>query len=133
MEPNPSACPSRSVLVRAVLYGAGVVALVLAVAGVVLPGLPTTPFVILAAACFVRASPRAHAWLLANRQFGPLLKDWEQHRAISRRARRFALGAMTASAGISVVFWQGRPEMQLTIAAAAALGVLAVLRLKVRD
>lgn len=68
----------------------GWLSLVTGVIGIVLPLLPTTPFVLLAAAFFARSSPRFHAWLLAHRHFGPLILDWQQHRGIRRSARRRA-------------------------------------------
>lgn len=68
----------------------GWLSLVTGVIGIVLPLLPTTPFVLLAAAFFARSSPRFHVWLLAHRHFGPLILDWQQHRGIRRSARRRA-------------------------------------------
>ncbi len=56
----------------------GVVFLMIGGIGVVLPLLPTTPFVLVAAGCFAKSSPRMHAWLLANRVFGPMIVDWEK-------------------------------------------------------
>jgi len=76
----------------------------LAVLGVALPLLPTTPFLLLAAGCFARSSARWHAWLRDNRLFGPLLLDWEQRRCISRRARGVALLSMAGVGGYSVAF-----------------------------
>ncbi len=63
--------------------GAGVV-------GIFLPLLPTTPFVLIAAACFSRGSPRIHHWIVNHPRFGPPLKDWEEKRAIRPRAKRLA-------------------------------------------
>ncbi|ENY71603.1 hypothetical protein G114_12328 [Aeromonas diversa CDC 2478-85] len=68
----------------------GWLSLITGVIGIVLPLLPTTPFVLLAAALFARSSPRFHAWLLDHRYFGPLILDWQQHRGIRRSARRRA-------------------------------------------
>lgn len=56
----------------------------------VLPLLPTVPFVLLAAFCFSRSSPRLHRWLMDHPQFGPMIQDWQKHRAISRRAKWLA-------------------------------------------
>lgn len=83
---------------------AGALCLLLALIGVVLPLLPTTPFVILAAACFARSSPRLHAWLLHHRLFGPVLQNWETKRCIPRRIRWLALTMMIGMGGMSIAF-----------------------------
>jgi len=74
------------------------VALALGALGVVLPGLPTTPFVLLAAFAAARGSTRLHAWLHAHRLFGPMIRDWERHGAVSRRAKRVAVATMALCA-----------------------------------
>jgi uncharacterized membrane protein YbaN (DUF454 family) len=119
--------------VRALLWLGGVVALVLALIGVVVPGLPTTPFVLVAGACFVRASPRAHAWLLRNRLFGPMLREWEEHRSVPRRVKRISVAAMILMSGLSIWHFADRPWLQATILAAMAVGSVVVLRLPSRD
>ena len=63
----------------------------LAILGVVLPILPTTPFLLVAAACFAKSSPRLQKKLLANKTFGPLIHEWQQYRSIPRKAKRIAL------------------------------------------
>ena len=65
-------------------------AFVLGLIGVVLPGLPTVPFMLLAAFCAARGSPRLRAWLERHAQFGPMIRDWEREGAVSRRAKRMA-------------------------------------------
>lgn len=119
--------------VRLLLWACGVVALILGAVGVVVPGLPTTPFVLLAGACFVRASPRAHAWLLRNRTFGPLLREWEQHRSIPRRVKRFGLTAMALTAGFSIWYFAGQPWLQGLVVCGVLVGTYVVLRLPTRD
>lgn len=84
-------------IVRYVLWLTGALALVLGILGLFLPVLPTTPFVLLAALCWARASPRFHARLHGHRLFGPILRDWENRRAVPRRAKYLAFGMMTAS------------------------------------
>jgi len=125
-EPHSSPSPHPSPLVRVLILGCGALALLLAAIGVVLPGLPTTPFVLVAGACFVRASPRAHAWLLASRIFGPALREWEAHHTIPRRAKIIALLMMATSVSVSLWYFSGRPWLQLAIAGAAAIGVFAI-------
>ena len=69
----------ESSFVRALYVVLGFTALALGIAGVVLPVLPTTPFVLLAAACFARGSTRFHDWLLAHALFGPMISEWQQY------------------------------------------------------
>lgn len=71
-------------------------AVALGVIGVVLPGLPTTPFLLLAAFAFGKGSPRARAWLIEHGHFGPLIQDWEERGAIAPRAKFFAVTMMVS-------------------------------------
>lgn len=90
---------------RWLLLGGGFLFVGLAALGVVLPVLPTTPFLLVAAACFARSSPRFYDWLLANRIFGPLISDWREHRCIPLRAKVMAVTLITAVGGSSVVWF----------------------------
>lgn len=81
----------------------GLIALALAIAGVVLPILPTTPFLLVAAFAFARSSPRLHAWLLHHRTFGPVIETWQQHGAIPRRAKKLAVAMIVGAFLLSVL------------------------------
>jgi len=59
--------------------------------GVVLPLLPTTPFLLVAVFAFARSSARLHAWILAHPKFGPLIDNWHQHGSIDRKSKRIAI------------------------------------------
>jgi hypothetical protein len=83
------------------------VALGLALLGVVLPGLPTTPFVLVAAWAAAQGSPRLHAWLLAHRSFGPLIRNWQRYGAVSRAAKWLASVMMVLCA---IVLWWFAPN-----------------------
>ncbi|HEX2147398.1 MAG TPA: YbaN family protein [Pseudorhizobium sp.] len=74
------------------------------VIGVFLPVLPTTPFLILAVACFASSSPRLEAWLLNHPKFGKPLRDWREKGAIPRKGKVAAVVMMAASYAI---FWFG--------------------------
>lgn len=78
--------------------------LVLAVIGIVLPGLPTVPFLLLAAWFAARGSARLHHWLYAHPHLGALLIHWEQQRAISRRSKLVAAVLLAVSWGI--MYWR---------------------------
>lgn len=88
-------------IIRGLLLGAGFIFLGLGIVGAVLPLLPTTPFILLAAACFARSSKRFHRWLLGNRTFGPLIERWERERTISRRAKLATLVTLAVTLSVS--------------------------------
>jgi uncharacterized membrane protein YbaN (DUF454 family) len=92
----------------------------LGLAGVVLPVLPTTPFLLLALWAFARSSVRFHDWLYNHRYFGARLHDWHEHRVIPLRAKLTAWSVMTASMGYIV--YQGTLPSWLLLVAAASIG-----------
>jgi uncharacterized protein len=108
----------RSRLTRPLLLAAGWIALALGIVGIVVPLLPTTPFLLLAGACFARSSRRAHEWLLSNRWLGPPLTQWEARRTVAPRVKRRALAFSGAAFLISIVSLRSLPL------AAAAVGLL---------
>ena len=89
-------------LVRSTWIALAGLFVVLAVLGVLLPGLPTTPFVLLAAACAAKGSPRLHTWLLAHSLFGPMIRNWQEQGAVSRQAKRWSLLTMLVCAAIVI-------------------------------
>ena len=68
--------------------------------GILVPGLPTVPFVLLAAFAAARGSERLRRRLQTHRQFGPMITDWERSGAVSRRAKRLATGMMVLAAAV---------------------------------
>ncbi|MEM6160620.1 DUF454 family protein [Erwinia sp. P6884] len=94
---------------RIILLIIGWLAMGLATLGVVLPLLPTTPFLLLAAWCFARSSPRFHDWLLNRSLFGPYLRHWQQHRALPPRTKgrmiAFTLLTFAVSLWLVKVLW----------------------------
>lgn len=75
---------------RAIWIGAGALSLAVGVIGIVLPLLPTTPFVLLAAFCMSRGCVRCERWMLDHPRFGPMVRDWRERRAVPLRAKQFA-------------------------------------------
>ena len=113
-----------SPVVRALFFVAGIVALAFGVAGIFLPVLPTTPLVLLAAACFARSYRPFHEWLIAHRLFGPLVREWHEHRSIPYRTKVFAIGMMAGTLTVSIVFFVDPPWLKAALAVfGVALGV----------
>ena len=84
-------------MIRYLLIFCGAVSFLLGIIGIFLPIMPTTPFIILAAACWARASPRFHRWLHQHPYFGKMVQNWEERRAVPRRAKYLAWCMMTLS------------------------------------
>ena len=88
---------------RLTLILIGFISLALGALGIFVPLLPTTPFLLLSAFAFANSSERMHQWLLDHNLFGPLIDNWRQHRAISRRAKVVSILSMVAILMISVL------------------------------
>ena len=97
-----AANPPGTITSRLFWLAVGLTALGLAAVGVLLPLIPTTPLVILAAFCFMKSSQRLHDWLVSHRVFGPMIVDWRRYGAISRTAKRIAIASMGAVFLLSV-------------------------------
>ena len=85
-------------VVRYLLLVLAVVSLVIGVVALFVPGIPTTVFILIAGWAAARSSPRFHDWLINHRIFGPMLRDWRAHGAVSRGAKISATVMMTISA-----------------------------------
>lgn len=109
--------------VRAALLVLGTVFLGLGALGLVLPVLPTTPFVLLAAACYLRASERLHRRLVASPTFGPTIVAWQEHGAIPPKAKAIAIAMIVLTFAMSVLFVVEPPLMR---AGLVALGVVLI-------
>ncbi len=100
---------------------AGCIALLLGLLGIFLPLLPTTPFLLLASACFMRGSKRMHDWMRNNSLFGRYLRDFEANRGIPLRAKIVALLLMWSSLLFSI--WTVHPVPLKIMLAAIGVGV----------
>jgi uncharacterized protein len=123
MEPPPdrSSPPSASRWARPLWLTAGLVFVVLGFVGALLPLMPTTIFLILAAGCFARSSPRLEGWLLAHPRFGPTLRAWRERGAIGRKGKLLACSGMAF--GLAV-FWSVA-RVNLWVGALVTLLILA--------
>lgn len=114
---------------RALLLTAAITTLFLGLLGIVLPGLPTTPFVLLSSYCLLRSSPSLHERLIHSRLFGGVLRDWHLHRGIRPHIRYKATVVVLLVVGASLAFTNLPLGAKLAIAAVAACGIAYIWRL----
>ncbi|MCC6417466.1 MAG: YbaN family protein [Gemmataceae bacterium] len=126
VEPRPAHGLRRFIYVALGLFFVG-----LAVLGVLLPVLPTTPFLLLASFFFVRSSSWLNAWLLRSRLFGGLLRDWQAHRAVRPRVKVTAVTCIPVVVASSVVLGGLALPLVLLLCGLGLIGLIVVLRLPV--
>lgn len=92
----------KNPVVRATLFSLGFISLALGIIGAFLPVLPTTPFLLLSAWCFLKSSPKAHNWLYQHPMLGRPLRDWEKNKSIARSTKAVAISMIALSL---IVMW----------------------------
>lgn len=122
-----------SPVVRYAFMAAGTVCVGLGVLGVFLPLLPTTPFMLLAAACYARASTRFYNWLLNNKTFGPLILEWRRHRSIPYRTKWYAIALMSITLALSIAFAVSNLYAQIALALFGVAMAIGMARIPSRD
>ena len=124
--PVPPVQEQRNPVIRYVLLAIGWLSVALGVIGIFLPVLPTTPFLLLAAACFMRSSKRFYLWLVNHRQLGPWIVDYLEGQGIPLKGKVYAIGLMWLSIGLSCslvpLFWAR--AFMLTSAVVVSLYIL---------
>lgn len=119
-----TARPHDSRLVRALFIAAGVIALLLGILGAFLPVMPTTPFVLVAAACFARGSRRLHDWMLAHRVAGPVIREWHEHRSMPPGIKPWAFLLMALSFGFSIYLMESAWHRAMLVTLGGVLAFL---------
>ena len=115
-------------MLRVLLILLGFLCVGLAALGIALPGLPTTPFLLVAAACFARSSERLYGWLLGNRLFGPMIREWRETRSMSGRSKAIAIASIVVVGGASVVFVIEHSVLKAVVAALLLCPIVIVAR-----
>ncbi len=111
----------------------GLVCVAFAVIGVFVPLLPTTPFLLLAAACFARSSERFHQWLLNHPVFGTTVRAWDEHRSIPRKAKWVAIVSLIMTLGISIALFISNGYARLAAALVGFVVLVYLYRIPTRD
>lgn len=117
---------------RVLFFLAGSLSLVLGIIGIVLPLLPTTPFLLLAVFCYARSSARAHSWLLKNRVFGRQLEDHLTGKGVSGWVKAGALAFLWVTIGLSAAFFAPFLWVRVLLAVIGLSVTVYVLRLKTK-
>lgn len=121
--------PVRLRWVRYSLMAAGWLSIALGVIGIFLPVMPTTPFLLLAAACFLRSSPRFYRWLVGHPRLGPWVRDYLEGEGIPLRAKVYAIATMWLSVALSC-YLVPRLWARLFMLSSVTLVTLYILRQK---
>lgn len=127
---SSSDTPSR--LMRLLWNAAGTMALALGLIGIALPILPTTPFLLVAAACYLKGSRRMYEWMTGNRWFGRYLRDYMEGRGIPMRTKILSLAVLWFVIGFTALFITESPILKVVLLA-VAVGVtvhLAMIKTK---
>lgn len=115
-----------SAATRHLFLFAGHLSLTVGVIGLLVPVMPTSPFVIIAAACYARSSERFYRMLLNNKHFGEDVRLWRDHRCVRRKLKTFSVAALTVAFSFTVLVFITPLWAQLTVAVLGALAVAAV-------
>jgi len=121
---------SRIRPVKWLLVFTGVVSTGLGLVGIFVPLLPTTPFLLLAAACFVRSSERLYGWLLSHKWFGAYIRSYREHRAITIKTKILSISLLWATIGYSSVVFVDSWIIRGPLLVIAAGVTIHLLRLK---
>ncbi len=119
---------------RVLFIIAGVLCIILAGLGVLLPGLPATPFLLLASFFFARSSKKMHDWLINHKVFGPILSDFLDRKGIRLHIKIVSLVMMWSMMLVSVFYLIDNVTIKYVAMSGAVIGTFAILRYKtIRD
>jgi uncharacterized membrane protein YbaN (DUF454 family) len=108
-------------LKRYLLIALGTLCLAIGIVGIFTPILPTTPFLLLAAYCYLRSSKRFHSWLMSNRVFGGYIRSYTEGRGIPLKVKLFTITLLWVTIGISI--WLVANWIVTAVLLAVAVGV----------
>lgn len=120
-------------MVKIVLIFLGTLSLAIGIIGIVVPGLPTTSFLLISAACYVRSSDRMYNWLLNHKVLGKFIKDYRQHKAMPFKSKIIALVSMWFMMSISTIFFIQSNTIRVIVLLCGVIGTVVILRVKTLD
>lgn len=120
-------------LPRPVLLGIGWTCVGIGFVGVFVPGLPTTTFLLIAAWCFYRSSPKAHQWLMEHRLLGPYVRDFLNGKGMPMRSKVIALTMIWLTCGSSAAFFIRPLWLRAVVLLCGVIGTVVILRVPTRQ
>ena len=123
----------RFLWVQVAFAALGTLFLLIGIAGVFLPILPATPFLLLATACYARSWRRFYNWLMNHPAFGPLIIEWRTYRSIPWRIKLVALATMTLTFSVSILFFVKGGWLKLALALFGLTMAIWLYRIPSRD
>jgi len=112
---------------KALFFFLGSLSLGLGILGILLPGLPTTPFLLLSAALYVKSSRRLYNWLLNHKIFGKFIRDYRENKSIALKHKILALGMMTTMISISVIMVLENIYLRISVILLGLIGAFVIL------
>jgi len=117
-------------MLKILLIIAGSVSLSLGIIGIAVPGLPTTPFLLLSAACYVRSSSKLYNWVTNHKIFGKYIKIYHEKKAMTLRAKIISLTMMWLMISVSIIFFISSNIIRIIVFLAGLTGAIVILRIK---
>nr|WP_207726892.1 YbaN family protein [Anaerosolibacter carboniphilus] len=120
-------------MIKGTLIVIGTLSIVLGVVGIFLPLLPTTPFLLLGSACYIRSSEKLYKWLIEHKKFGIYIRNYQEKRGIPLKIKIFSIGSLWLSIGYSALFIVSSIMIKLllfTIAVGVTIHILSLKTLK---
>ena len=115
----------KQIVLRYIFIVCGCIAVILGTIGVVVPGLPTTPFVLLASWCFYKSSPRLQAWLLQS-FLGKYIRDYKEKGGLTMRKRLYIIALMATMVSVSIIFFIPNRIVDIIVGVAGLIGCIVV-------
>ena len=108
----------------------GTISLVIGVVGIVVPGLPTTTFLLISAACYIRSSEKLYNWLIDHKVLGKFIQDYQLYKAIPRKSKIIAFFSMWIMISISIIFFIDKLLIDIIVGLCGIIGTLVLLKVK---
>jgi uncharacterized membrane protein YbaN (DUF454 family) len=109
------------------------ISLSMGIIGIVVPGMPTTVFLLVSAGLLVKSNQRLYNWLINHKVLGKFIKDYREHRAMPKKSKIMALVMMTSMVSMSVIFFIDPIPIKIIVAIAGVIGFIAIIRVPTID